>query len=232
MENPVIEKIRKLFALADGNSNINEASAAAAMAQELMFKHKLAMADIDAPDEPEDVLGSTDFDAPGHLWKKSLVHGVARAFYCRSCTLGSSGKNKTVRIVGKLSDTQSATYMARYLINEIERLAKQECPGQGRRFANSFKVGAVVSILDRLQTQRKEQDKVVEKYNESAALVLKNDAMAVNKYYKELFPKTVKGNAPRATDGGAFEAGQEAGNSVSLGGGRGLKSPAKQIAGS
>jgi hypothetical protein len=223
----VIDRIRKLMALAEKNSNVNEAATAAAMAQSLLFKHKLCQADIQADDEPEDALGTADFDTPGHLWRKSLVHGISRAFYCRAVTL--SGKRKTVRIVGKLSDTQSVIYLAQYLINEIETLAKGVA-GQGKAYVNAFKVGCVATIIARLDAQRKEQDRTVqETASESTALVLKNDAVAVSRYFHTLFPKTVKGRGPVARDGGGYEAGKQAGANVSLGGGRGLSAKTKQI---
>ena len=225
----VIDKIRKLFALAERNNSPEEAASAAARAQELLFQHKLSMADVEAPDEAEDVLGSLDFDAPGLLWKKHIVHGVARAFYCRACTLAGSNKHK-VRIVGKTSDTQAATYMAAYLINEIDHLAKvTQAQWKDRRWMNSFRIGATHIVLKRLNEQKKAQDAYVAAAPGETALALRNDAVAVARYFKQLFPRTTTGGRSRATSNSGYEAGQEAGRNISLGGGKGLAPEARRL---
>lgn len=220
-----IDRIKKLFALAERNNSPEEAASAAALAQELLFEAKLTMTDIVAEDEPEDVLCSLDFDTPGHKWKKSLVHGIAKAFYCRACrTLGGY----KVRIVGKLSDVQAVSYMAAYLIGEIERLAKAES-GKGKRWINSFKVGAICTIIERLNEQKKSQDEYVTTGSGEKALALRNDAVALNRYFKQLFPKTIKSGRASATSTGGFQAGQQAGRAIGLGGGKGLVAQARRL---
>lgn len=49
---PIIEKIKKLLALAN-SSNEHEAALAAGHAQRLLSEHNLAMADIDATHKPD-----------------------------------------------------------------------------------------------------------------------------------------------------------------------------------
>lgn len=228
----ILDKIRKLLALSERNNSPEEAAAAAALAADMLFEHKLSMADVETPDEYEDSLGSIDFQCAGAVWKTSLVHGVSRAFYCRGCTVAKrdpeTNGQKIVRIVGKLSDVQSASYMAAYLINEIDQLAKQHA-GNGRRWTNSFKVGAVSTVLNRLDEQKKAQEVKVAAAPAGTALVLRNDAVAVQHYFRQLFPRTVSGSRMRATSGDGFSAGKEAGAGISLGGGKGLGAQAKQL---
>lgn len=242
----VIEKIRKLLALATNNSNVNEAAAAAAMAQDLQYKHKISVAEVEASggDEDDDEVIHADLHAPGLKWRDSLVHGVAHAFYCKSITLNHSAKRGevrkgTVRIVGKTSDTQTAAYMYQYLVNEVERLAKEEevryrYENDGhlvhsiKSYLNSFRVGAVMTIRERLGAQREAQDKANQP--ESTALVLRNDALAVNEAYRTMYPKIQKTKGPTCRANGGFARGQEAGRGVSLGGSsKGLGAAPKQL---
>lgn len=221
----VIDRIKKLFALAERNNSPEEAAAAAAAAQELLFQHKLSSADLEAADDEEDVLGTEDVDAVGS-WRKSLAHGVAKAFYCKACT---TADGKRVRIVGKLSDTQAASYMTSYLVSETNQLAARHAAGMGRSWANSFRLGVVCTVLERLNAQRKEQEVVVAAAPAGTALAIRNDGAAVSAYFQELFPHTKKGGRvyARSTDG--LHAGRQAGHSVGLGGGKGLGAAPKRI---
>lgn len=94
MENKkVIDKIRKLMALAENNPEENEAIAAALKAQKLMAEHGIELVDVkDAPDEsPEIIEARYDFNSGGHnmsKWKWRLAGIVAQNFRCKIYAVG------------------------------------------------------------------------------------------------------------------------------------------------
>src|SRR3972149_7108907 len=86
----VFEKIRKLHTLASHHtSNPNEAAAAAAKVQALLFEHNLTMADVTvhaAGHEYEDFSGEFTVRARSWAinWHRDLLHVVARHNFCRA----------------------------------------------------------------------------------------------------------------------------------------------------
>ena len=80
--NPIIEKIRKLLALAN-SSNEHEAALAAAHAQRLLSEHNLAMADVEAKHRPQSAdKVETTVAKTLPKWVRNLSGGVCSAFDC------------------------------------------------------------------------------------------------------------------------------------------------------
>src|SRR6266849_6358620 len=91
----IIERIQKLNKLAT-SSNVNEAAAAAAMAQRLMTEHRISEAQLsaehdeaDAPITDMDVLAASGNKRP-QTWLVWLATGAARANGCRIVIWNSS----------------------------------------------------------------------------------------------------------------------------------------------
>ena len=61
----VIERVKKLLALAGSNTNVNEAAAAMARAQKLMLEHKLAAAELVVDGDAQEEIGGINVDEPG-----------------------------------------------------------------------------------------------------------------------------------------------------------------------
>ena len=103
--NPVIEKIKKLLALAN-SSNEHEAALAASHAQRLLSEHNLAMADIEAANKPEKadkVEASVSKTLP--KWLRILSASVSAAFDCQAVHYPSTGK---MVFIGVGADVQIA----------------------------------------------------------------------------------------------------------------------------
>lgn len=253
--NKIIDRIRKCLSLASNNNSPEEAAAAAAMAQELMFKHQIGESDLDLDDGKrvsEEVVDESILDdgAKRVAWKATLAFGIARAFGCTLYTDQSSGTGTKYQVVGLKSVVQTVGYMFLYLANEVEQLAdaawaretnkKFQSP---RTWKNNFRMGAVNIISKRLQAQRAEQDRqvaaMVREANTnptaapvSTALALyKTDQERVTDKYAEVKKaKSLRSKRTRYSyNPSAYERGQAAGGNVSLGGGKGLGAPAKQV---
>lgn len=156
----IIEKIKKLLALAN-SSNEHEAALAAAHAQRLLSEHNLAMADIEAahkPDKADKVETAVSKSLP--KWLRHLSAGVSTAFDCQAVHHPATGR---MTFIGVGADVQIAAYTFTYL----ERTVRKLCATYMKRHAGgtlaarhrelmrqSYYLGAVSTITARLREQK------------------------------------------------------------------------------
>jgi len=159
---PIIDKIKKLLALAN-SSNEHEAALAAAHAQRLLSAHNLAMADITASDRPDKAdRVETDVARTLPKWIRHLSASVSSAFDCQAIHHPAAGK---MTFIGIGADVQVAVYTFTYL----ERTVRKLCSGYlkqhvgntiaGRQrdlMRQSYYLGAVSTIARQLQDQKKQ----------------------------------------------------------------------------
>ena len=165
----ILDKIRKLLALAK-SANVHEAAAAAARAQSIIDKHKIDLALLqeeeqheqdDASDEPvrrclDFPLFTTGRRLP--MWKWDLAWSLCNANQCRPwvSTEYNRSEKKYARmcyVIGRASDAQTVQYLHQYLCHELDRLAKTHT-GKGRTWLNNFRMGAVSEIENRLEEKQ------------------------------------------------------------------------------
>jgi len=161
MQTPaIIEKIKKLLALAN-SSNEHEAALAAGHAQRLLSEHNLAMADIEAahrPDKADKVETTVAKSLP--KWLRHLSAGVSSAFDCQAVHHPATGK---MTFIGVGADVQVAAYTFTYLDRTVRKL----CSSYMKRHAtgtianrhrelmrHSYYLGAVSTITTRLREQQ------------------------------------------------------------------------------
>lgn len=161
MENSaIIEKIRKLLALAN-SSNEHEAALAAGHAQRLLSEHNLAMADIEAthkPDRAEKIETPVSKSLP--KWMRHLSAGVSSAFDCQAIHHPATGR---MTFIGVGSDAQVAAYTFTFLHRTVRKLCGAYMKQYGdstianrqREFMRqSYYLGAVSTISARLMEQK------------------------------------------------------------------------------
>jgi hypothetical protein len=157
---PIIEKIKKLLALAN-SSNEHEAALAAGHAQRLLSEHNLAMADIEAahrPDKADKVETSVSKSLP--KWMRHLSAGVSTAFDCQAIHHPATGK---MTFIGVGADVQIAAYTFIYLDRTVRKL----CSNYMKRHVSStianrhrelmrlsYYLGAVSTLCTRLREQK------------------------------------------------------------------------------
>jgi hypothetical protein len=157
---PIIEKIRKLLALAH-SSNEFEAALAAAHVQRLLSEHNLGMADIEASYKP-DKADKIEIEATRTLpkWVRHLSAGVCSAFDCQAIHNPSNGM---LSFIGVGADAQVAVYTFSYLVNTVRTLCSaymKEHVGNGANgrtrelMRQSYYLGAVTTINERLKEQK------------------------------------------------------------------------------
>jgi hypothetical protein len=224
----IAAKIRKLLALADGNSNENDAANAAARAAALMAKYQIEQADVDElVRDAEDPMIRMDSESSGRLagWRKQLASGIASGCGCSVIYVRRRRAGETaLSFFGRTSDVQAAVYMFGALSTEIERLARRNASGNGAAYVNAYKLGAATTINRRLRAQRTE---TLEQARETGVAVtalakVMNSCAIAHKFAEQVMGKIGKSTPSRYTSGGGFQAGQNDGRDVKLGGGAAL----------
>ncbi|MBI5484907.1 MAG: DUF2786 domain-containing protein [Deltaproteobacteria bacterium] len=157
---PVIEKIKKLLALAN-SCNEHEAALAASHAQRLLAEYNLAMADIEAahkPDKADQVETAVSKTLP--KWMRHLSAGVSSAFDCQAVHHPAFGK---LTFIGVGADVQIAAYTFSYLDRTIRKLCgnymkrnvSSNIAARHRELMRqSYYLGAVSTINLRLREQK------------------------------------------------------------------------------
>ena len=124
MNNPILEKVKKLLALANNSgASEGERENALRMASGLLAKHNLDMADLDKHLEQE---GRED-----HLnvtwsmqWALIISQQVAKLFFCKHYYGKKiNGTKCEHHFVGKTSNATTAALMSEYIITSV----LQEC---------------------------------------------------------------------------------------------------------
>ena len=181
MSDKILDKVKKLMSLAQGQGNTNECANAFAKAQELLMRHKLTMADLDGFDEESsEPIEESDMEIYGKriiAWKRYLADQVAKLNSCRTFTRSGRGNAKHL-IVGRASDVEMVNYLVSSVIHQIDFLCKKAMrngEGSGKTFSNQFKFGAVETVIGRL---KEVSAKVRQEYQGTSALVLVNTRSA------------------------------------------------------
>jgi len=212
---PIIDKIKKLLALAN-SCNEHEAALAAAHAQRLLAAHNLAMADINAADRPEKAdRVETDVARSLPKWIRHLSAAVSSAFDCQAIHHPSTGK---MTFIGVGADVQMAAYTFTYLDRTIRKLCagylKQHVgtmiAGRQRELLrHSYYLGAVSTITRQLQDQKKQTPVT------PGALVPVKEGL-IRKAINELGPIRTMYSRRSYINASAYNQGQTDGQHVSI----------------
>jgi len=166
----IIDRIRKLLALADltKNPNEEEAASAARMAADLLQRHNLDMADLATPANPAIGPHASIYE-PAYTqnrWKAVLCNGVAPTYFCRYYTTPEGLNGATLTFVGKQHNADVALSIATYLISTIARMANTAAAAahaadkktNPAKFRRSYAEGAAARMYHRLEQIRREAE--------------------------------------------------------------------------
>ena len=153
----MIEKIKKMMALAENNPSEEEALSAALQAHKLMMKYNIHESEVTLEEVKEDIVSifsEQKYNSSLHKWRKQLGVIVAKAFRCK-CYI--SGKDVVFR--GYKDDAQLAldVYLMLYTVGDrlgskayTEQLSET---GSGKGAYNSFVVGFLYGVRDAFDEQ-------------------------------------------------------------------------------
>lgn len=207
----VIERIKKLFALADNNPNQNEAIAAALKAQHLMAEHDVEECEIHGKEEQPIVEIETG-PAPAR-WSCLLAAVIRSNFRCESYELtrkvrGFKKRKRIITFYGYQCDAQAAALTFNYLFKVGDHLARRyassirkeygRADGTYNMFVSGFLEGVHIEL---------------EKQSQALMLVV---PVAVSESFQTLSSDWEKGNNQLRLDGAfadreTYEIGKETG---------------------
>ena len=215
-QDKIIDRIKKLFRLAE-SSNMHEAANAAARAAELMQKHEIQEAMLGEAQEDEVVtllLHKSDHKVK---WRGIVADGIADALGCKMLYLGGN-----VIIMTPKHKTEVIQCLYDHITREINYLADKEYDNSiiqlyesAKKFKNSFRVAAAITIAQRLEDEWKEKRK---EYQGTTALVRVDQSKEqVEDAVKEKFGENIKPVAPvKVSSHSGVIAGKRAGQEINL----------------
>lgn len=231
-----IDKARKLLALAASNTNPNEAATAAARAQEILDRHKLSAAMLEAEDPT--IKEAVDFGEPldemkkVSTWKWSLAKSIADANSCRvyislSGMVIAGEMKSAIKIVGRPSDVAKTKYLYLYLVSETDRLTKVNGKGKGKTWCNNYRLGINDAVHERLNgvmttiVESMKESSIDSEKVDQALMVIDNHKNEVDRFVKEYVGNMRSVKAPFRGDGNARQTGYQHGQKIALNGASG-----------
>lgn len=222
----IIDKVRKLLAMAMGTNNTHEAMSFADRAQTMLAEHNLSTTDLEEG-TPEYVVA----DAPAAVdWQQRVNLAVAKLYFCRYFIAewrDGSGKQRQLHsFVGEEHNVKVSQMMADYIIKAIERMAKpgiDERIGEtARLYAKSFNhqasVGVAVRIKNRILASM--ANGIVEEGTTLPALrsLYDKSQEELEAFLGQQFGKAAAAGVPQLDrhDPHGLEDGQQAGDSIGL----------------
>lgn len=227
IDNSIIDKIRKLRALADTARGATEDEAMAAQQKmfELLAKHNLSLGELPTEEvSASDPVYGEMGERVNQTWKRTIGYGVAQLNFCKYLLWG--GKPQ---IIGTRANIAATKTMTEYLCTTVERLANQAASRvesyQRRVYRNSFSQGCASRLYSRLK-ELERQARAGEMKASSpdswlpalagvyAAATKRNDAWFAQEYPGT---KISKASGSRSiSHGDGYRAGQSAGDGISL----------------
>lgn len=224
VEPELLEKIKKLFALASGNPNENEAMVASQMAMKLLAKHNLSMEAFNGLTvDAENRIDQETISGRWEQWKSTLLTMCAYNCFCLAFTDVMPDKKKRSVIVGTPTNRMAASHLFRYLEsvipiiteNEMKRINPSCGVGTAEIWKQSFRKGLLIRLRERMEEQRQEtveENKTIVRYDMYAQANTKNrEYLSSNGV-----DLTLDKNKSKYDNNSAKQAGYNAGSSVSL----------------
>lgn len=169
VSNIVIDRIRKLMALtAERGATEAEATLASEHVQRLLSEHNLSMAIVEMDGGDTGTGGKRTREGVSHRqvykWQRELMVQLAELNFCKPLIRFQSrgwGKPDVFNgydLIGRADNVTTTKVMFEYLLQTIERLAREEVKDSSQfftRYAHSFKEGCSDRIIARLQEQQR-----------------------------------------------------------------------------
>ena len=216
-------KISKLLAMAT-SENENEAALAMSLAQTLIEKHKLSLAELSDAEasliDEEGIIKDEDpLFAGGRIstWKSTLAHYISKINGCKLVkythqghSVGGERGSKLV-IFGRPSDIANTRFLLAYAIVQLTRLAPM---GRGKEYANSWYLGAVQGIWQQMEAAKRKVQATASSY---ALVKLDRRDKEVDLFISGNVGKLRKGSSSHSNiNGHAYNQGMAAGRNIDL----------------
>lgn len=146
--NPIIDKIRKLLALANGEGAAEqERDSALRMAHALLAKHNLSMSDTE---QKQEARNESTLEYCFHAWARGMAMDIAKLYFCEYFVmhLHNGGRHY---FVGLESNVITSQEMFKFVASSIMKEARKatKAAGESGSFERSFCKGAAVAVRAR-----------------------------------------------------------------------------------
>ncbi len=238
--NRIMERVRKMLALANSTSFPEEAATALRMVEKLLAKHNLSMAEVKVHTDKQDngntsgggKVGETDFvNRNGRPWMRRMYYHCAHLYGCEYLYQRRWGGKTAQIFIGKPHNIAVAKEMGDYLIKSIRRLSRaakrQQLDEFGfvpEKFVTSFSVGAASEVGHRISKLIKERKGASEaepakgKADESTALavVMTNELQQARDFMDKNIATVKKNSRQTSVNHSAYSQGIAAGKGIGL----------------
>lgn len=210
----IIRKIRALLARADENRNDNEHEREIAMrqAEKLMAMHAIDASDIDTSDIERP--GTEQVKTGASLWRASIVGAIAKLYGCASYR--TSGRNGTTKVIGRQADRMVVLSIAAWIMESIDREARNTC--QGRRESRAFRVGANAGVWRQVRQILRERRESADRVAGTALVVADYYAsqLTINDRHMRSMVRLRSGSGMSHSSTSGYARGRAYGESVNL----------------
>ncbi len=170
MTENIIDKIKKLLKLSEGNENPNEAAAAAAAAQKLMLKYDISTLMIESISNFDNVNFKSSikhiYVPVKERWEASLAQEVSES--SDVYILGLTNKNNEIcqiKVFGKEESIFAFEATFEFLRSELTKILNRKYLSvsvKTKNWCNTFYFAAVSAIGERLQEERQKSIQEIE----------------------------------------------------------------------
>jgi Protein of unknown function (DUF2786) len=153
------DRIRKLLALAGNNPSEAEAAMAMERASALMAKHNLSMAEVQTVGtEDERIEDQSESSGRRQTWARYVWDATSKLNFCFYFYRKARGHQNDLRfIIGTRGNVEATKVMAFYLVETVERLARECRQIRGVQEYHAFKLGCAHRLAARLARLREER---------------------------------------------------------------------------
>lgn len=221
----ILSRVRKLLNLAnDAAATEGERDNAMRMAYATLAKHNLSMTDVGDGAVADEARQESKIEEVVYPWARTISHAIANLFFCGYYfTHPARGKKGRHAFIGRVSNSTTASELAAFVIRSVHKESVKRYGSATSPEACSFDKGAAARIFARCSALRAEAE-AANKAEASTGreLVLASvydtertaNALWVAEHVGKL---TVAKNRQKDTvQRGAFAAGKDYGNTVSL----------------
>lgn len=222
----IIERIKALLAMGEGQGNEHEAAIAMARAHKLLVMHNLTREDVlGADDKVEDPMLDDAWSTItyGRAWCQKACSAIARLYFCKYYLIRTGGGRTIHHFVGRSVNVAIAKMIAENACQVIKREGLRTRP-QDYTWQTSFFAGATYRVAERCAelVKQAEQDGMADDRSKVTAVAIR-DAYAVARKDADNFLTTqgvrlgkARGGMKGASDSSGYHAGRACGNSVNL----------------
>jgi len=205
MNDKIINKIKKLFALGSNNSNQHEADSAMRMARKLLDKHNLSVYDLNETDD----IGETEEVGLFMPWTRTIYQSIAKLYDVRYI-LDKNSKPYKHCLIGTESARVTASLIIAFVIKEI----KDTAIGMGNGYRNSAANGVYHQVHEIIKERNASKEELIPGTGllpiNASELALKN----IDEWIENLYGKIKKGGRNTAK---LNSAGYNLGKNINLG---------------